>query len=313
LRGAPWQRLSRERSVGRADPAPHLAGQGARLDKPRAARQIPFMPQADHKTQAGRIHVGVGGWTFAPWRGAFYPDGWPQAKELDYLGRKLTADEINGTFYRGQSPASFARWREAVPDGFVFTVKAHRFCVTRKRLAEAGESVARFAGQGLIALGPRLGPILWQFAGTRRFDPDDIAAFLKLLPAEQDGVPLRHAIEARHESFRDPAFFALCRAADAAVVYAEADKYPRFAEQTAGFTYARIQTGREDLPAGYTEAELDRLADQCRAWAADGREVFLFFIGAGKIRNPAAAMALIARLDQPVSRGHPQGRSAPAG
>jgi uncharacterized protein YecE (DUF72 family) len=245
---------------------------------------------------AGKIHVGVGGWTFEPWRGTFYPDKWPKAKELDYAGQHLTGIEINGTFYSSQKPASFIKWREAVSDGFVFTVKANRFCVNRRVLAEAGESIARFTSQGITELGAKLGPILWQLAATKKFDADDMAAFLKLMPAEQDGVPLRHAIEPRHESFDDPAFFALCREAGVAVVYAEAEKYPRFAEQTAGFTYARVQTAREDLPAGYTDAELDRLADQARSWAEGGRDVFLFFIAGAKVRNPAAAQALIARL-----------------
>jgi uncharacterized protein YecE (DUF72 family) len=244
----------------------------------------------------GKIYVGVGGWTFEPWRGAFYPAKWPQAKELEYLGQHLTADEINGTFYRNQSPASFAKWRDAVPPGFAFSVKAHRVCTNRKVLGEAGESVVRFLGQGLTELGDKLGPILWQLAATKRFDAEDIAAFLALLPASQDGVPLRHAIEPRHESFRDPAFFAMARKAGVAVVFADAEKYPRFDEQTAGFTYARIQQAREELPAGYTEAELDRWAGQCRVWAEGGREVFLFFISGAKLRNPAAAQALIARL-----------------
>jgi uncharacterized protein YecE (DUF72 family) len=244
----------------------------------------------------GKIHVGVGGWTFAPWRGAFYPDKLPQARELEYAGQHLTAIEINGTFYSSQKPASFAKWRDAVPEGFVFTVKANRFCVNRKVLAEAGESIARFAGQGIVELGGKLGPILWQLAGAKTFDPDDMRRFLALLPREQDGFELRHAIEARHESFRDPAFFAMCRDAGVAVVYAEADKYPRFDEQTADFTYARIQTAREELDAGYADAELDRLADRCRDWAQGGREVFLFFISGAKVRNPAAAQALIARL-----------------
>jgi uncharacterized protein YecE (DUF72 family) len=244
----------------------------------------------------GTIRVGVGGWTFEPWRGVFYPDKWPQAKELDYAGQHLSAIEINGTFYGRQKPASFVKWREATPDGFVFTAKASRYCTNRKVLAEAGESIARFVEQGITELGPKLGPILWQLAATKRFDGDDIARFLALLPAEQDGLPLRHAIEPRHESFADPAFFDLCRAAGVAVVYAEADKYPCFAEQTARFTYARIQTAREDLERGYAEADLDRLADQARDWAKGGRDVFLYFISGAKVRNPAAAMALIARL-----------------
>jgi uncharacterized protein YecE (DUF72 family) len=240
--------------------------------------------------------VGVGGWTFEPWRGTFYPDKWPQAKELDHAGRHLTAIEINGTFYGRQKPASFIKWRDTVPDGFVFTAKASRYAVSRKVLAEAGEAVANFVGQGITELGDKLGPILWQFAATKQFDAGDIAAFLDLLPAEHDGIRLRHALEPRHESFADPAFFTLCRKAGVAVVYAEADTYPRFPEQTADFTYARIQTAREELAEGYTAAELDRLADQARAWAEGGRDVFLFFISGAKVRNPAAAQALIARL-----------------
>jgi uncharacterized protein YecE (DUF72 family) len=244
----------------------------------------------------GKIHVGVGGWTFEPWRGTFYPEKWPQAKELDYAGQKLTAIEINGTFYGRQKPGSFIKWRDTVPEGFVFTAKASRFCVNRKVLADAGEGIANFLGQGIVELGDKLGPILWQFAATKKFDPEDMAAFLALLPAAQDGMKLRHALEPRHESFADPAFFAMCREAGVAVVYAEAEAYPTFAEQTADFTYARIQTANEALPNGYDEAELGRLADQARAWSEGGRDVFLFFISGAKVRNPAAAQALIARL-----------------
>lgn len=246
----------------------------------------------------GKIHVGVGGWTFEPWRGTFYPEKWPQAKELDYAGQQLTGIEINGTFYGRQKPASFIKWRDAVPEGFVFTAKASRYCVNRKVLAEAGEGIANFVGQGITELGEKLGPILWQFAGTKQFDADDMAAFIALLPAEHDGVKLRHALEPRHESFADPAFFAMCRAAGVAVVHAEAEAYPQFAEQTADFTYARIQTAVEDLAEGYSAADLDRLADQARDWAKGGRDVFLFFISGAKVRNPAAAQALIARLEQ---------------
>lgn len=244
----------------------------------------------------GSIHVGIGGWTFEPWRGTFYPPGLPQARELEHAGRHLTAIEINATFYRSQSPASFAKWRDAVPDGFVFAVKASRFCTNRKILAEAGESVAKFTGQGIVELGDRLGPILWQFAATKRFDPDDMAAFLALLPASQDGVSLRHAIEPRHESFRDPAFFEMARKAGVAVVYAASPEYPCFPEQTADFTYARLQSTREDEAAGYGAAEIACWADQARQWAEGARDVFVFFIAGAKVRNPAAAQALIARL-----------------
>lgn len=244
----------------------------------------------------GRIRIGVGGWTFEPWRGTFYPDKWPQAKELNYAGEHLTGLEINGTFYGRQKPASFIKWRDSVPDGFIFTAKASRYCTNRKLLAEAKDSITNFVEQGITELGDKLGPILWQLAATKTFDAADIEAFLALLPQEQDGVKLRHAIEPRHESFEDPTFFALARAANVAVVHAEAEAYPRFAEQTADFTYARIQNAREDLPLGYSGAELDRLADQVRDWAQGGRDVFLFFISGAKVRNPAAAQALIARL-----------------
>ena len=252
------------------------------------------------RSPGGAIHVGVGGWTFEPWRGVFYPPKWPQAKGLDYAGQHLTGIEINGTFYGRQKPASFAKWRDAVPNRFVFTVKASRYCVNRKVLGEAGESIANFVGQGITELGAKLGPILWQFGGTKRFDAEDMAAFLALLPAQHDGLRLRHALEPRHESFADPAFFAMCRKAGVAVVYAEAADYPKFTEQTADFTYARIQMADEALPNGYTDTELDRLAGQVRQWASGedgtGRDVFLFFISGAKVRNPAAAQALIARL-----------------
>lgn len=247
---------------------------------------------------SGKIHIGIGGWTYEPWRGTFYPAGLPQARELEYAGQHLTAIEVNGTFYRTQTVASFQKWRDAVPESFVFSLKASRFCTNRKVLTEAGESIGKFLDSGIAELGPKLGPILWQLAGTKKFDADDMADFLSLLPAEHGGVKLRHAIEPRHESFADPAFIAMARDHNVAIVYAEHDTYPRIEAQTADFTYARIQQAREELPHGYTEAELDRLADQALDWAAGGRDVFLFFISGGKVRNPAAAQALIARLGQ---------------
>lgn len=242
------------------------------------------------------IRVGIGGWSYEPWRGTFYPPGLPRARELEHAGAHLTAIEINATFYRLQSPKSFAKWRDAVPPGFVFALKASRFCTNRRNLAEAEESIARFLGQGLTELGDKLGPINWQLAGTKRFDADEIAAFLALLPPEREGLPLRHAIEVRHESFRDPAFFELARQAGVATVLADSDSYPRLDEQTAPFVYARLQRAREELPNGYGEGELDHWAEQARAWAGDGRETFIFFINGAKIRAPAAAQALIARL-----------------
>jgi uncharacterized protein YecE (DUF72 family) len=244
------------------------------------------------------IRVGIGGWTYEPWRETFYPAKWPKKRELDYAASKLTAIEINGTFYSSQKPATWADWGRRVPDGFQFAVKASRFCVSRKRLGEGEESIGWFLGQGLAELGSKLGPILWQFAETRAFDPADIAAFLALLPGSVGGVPLRHAIEPRHESFRDPAFFDLARKAGAAVVFADDERHPCFEEQTGAFTYARLQRQREEEPTGYAPAELDGWADRARSWSANGREVFVFMINGAKVRAPHAAMALIARLDQ---------------
>ncbi|WP_404482345.1 DUF72 domain-containing protein [Novosphingobium sp. BL-52-GroH] len=242
------------------------------------------------------IRVGIGGWSYEPWRGLFYPEGLAQARELAYVGEHLTATEINATFYGRQKPASFAKWRDAVPAGFVFALKGSRYCTVRKNLAEAGESVGNFVAQGLVELGDKLGPINWQLAATKRFDADEIAAFLALLPPEHEGLALRHAIEPRHESFEDPAFFALCRKAGVAVVLADSPDYPVFEDQGAPFVYARLQNARADLEQGYPDAELDHWAARAKAWARDGREVFAFFINGAKERAPAAAMALIERV-----------------
>ena len=246
---------------------------------------------------AAAIHVGVGGWTFEPWRGVFYPDKLPQKRELAHMAGRLTACEINGTFYSLQKPESYAKWRDETPDGFVFSLKGSRYIVNRRELATAGESMSRFFESGMTELGPKLGPILWQFAHTKRFNPDDFARFLDALPTEHEGVRLRHALEPRHDSFKDERFVELARARSCAIVYAEHDAYPRIDERTADFAYARVQQSREEVNAGYEAAELDRLAALAKGWAADGREVFLFFISGAKVRNPAAAEALIARLE----------------
>ena len=158
---------------------------------------------------AGNIRIGVGGWSYEPWRGLFYPEGLVQKRELEYASRRLSSIEINGTYYSSFKPPSWIRWREETPDGFVFSVKASRFCTNRRELAGAGDSIAKFTGQGLAELRDKLGPVNWQFMGTKRFEPDDMAAFLSLLPRETGGVPLRHALEVRHASFRDPRFFDL--------------------------------------------------------------------------------------------------------
>ena len=225
----------------------------------------------------------------------FYPEGLTQKRELEYASRTLTSIEINGTFYSTFKPASWAKWRDATPDGFVFAVKGSRYCTNRKELAGAGESVARFAAQGLAELGTRLGPINWQLAETKKFDAEDIEGFLKLLPREAGGVPLRHALEVRHPSFADPRFYDLARRHGVAIVFADHDRFPEIDEPTADFTYARLMRTKEDVETGYPAAELDRWAERARAWAKRG-EVFVYFISGAKVRAPAAAQALIERV-----------------
>ena len=244
----------------------------------------------------GDIRVGIGGWDFDPWRGSFYPDGLAKTRQLAFAAERLTAIEINATFYGSQKPATFANWARSVPDGFRFALKASRYATARKKLAEGEDSINRFLAQGLTELGDRLGPILWQFAATKAFDPDDIAAFLALLPKARDGLPLQHALEVRHESFRDPAFIALARAANAAIVFADSNEYPCIDAATGHFSYARLQCTIDACPAGYDDASLDQWANTARGWAANGRDAYLFFIAGAKVRNPAAAMALIDRL-----------------
>lgn len=243
----------------------------------------------------GVVRVGIGGWSYAPWRGSFFPDGLPQRRELEYAASRLTAIEVNATFYGRQKPATFASWAGQVPDGFVFALKASRYCTNRRVLAEAGESVERFLDQGLTELGDRLGPILWQFAGTKAFVADDFAAFLALLPKERGGLPLRHALEVRHESFRDPVFYDMARAAGAAIVLGESDAYPRIDADTADFRYARFMQSREEVATGYDDAALDGLAATVTGWAAE-KDAYAFFISGAKVRAPAAAQALIARV-----------------
>lgn len=243
------------------------------------------------------IRVGIGGWTFEPWRGVFYPPKHPHAKELDFASRAVTAIEINGTYYSGFKPDTFRRWRDAVPDDFMFSVKASRYSTNRKVLADGADSVARFLGQGLSELGDMLGPILWQFMPTKRFDADDFAGFLALLPKQIDGVPLRHALEPRHESFADPRFIAMAGDIGAAIVFADEPDFPLIDERTADFTYARLQCAEEAIETGYSDKALDAWAVRAKRWAEGGRDVFVFMINGAKVRAPAGAQALLARLD----------------
>jgi uncharacterized protein YecE (DUF72 family) len=243
----------------------------------------------------GNIYVGVGGWTFEPWRGVFYPPGLTHKRELEFASRKLTSIEINGTYYSTFKPDSWRKWHDETPDGFVFSIKGSRYCTNRKQLATAGESVARYIGQGIAELKDRLGPINWQLMATKQFDPDDIAQFFELLPRDIDGLKLRHALEVRHPSFQDKRFYDLARRHNVAIVYAESDEFPMIDEATADFTYARLMRSEEPLETGYPSTALAQWAKRAKAWAKRG-DVFLYFISAAKVRNPAAAQALIERL-----------------
>jgi len=244
---------------------------------------------------AGKIRIGIGGWTYEPWRGVFYPEGLSQKRELEYASRQLTSIEINGTYYSTFKPASWAKWREETPAGFVFAVKGSRYCTNRKELAGAGESVARFVGQGLVELRDRLGPINWQLMGNKKFDAADIGAFLELLPREVGGLKLRHALEVRHESFKDERFYDLARRHNVAIVFADSEEFPSIEQPTADFTYARLMGAKEEVETGYTAAEIDRWAKHARTWAERG-DAFVYFISGAKVRAPAAARALMQRV-----------------
>ena len=261
----------------------------------------------------GRIRVGIGGWVYEPWRASFYPSGLAHGRELEYASGKVTSIEINGTYYRTQKPENFAKWRDQTPDDFVFSVKASRYATNRKVLADAGASIDRFVNSGLAQLGGKLGPVLWQFAPTKRFDADDFERFLKLLPADAGGHALRHVLDVRHESFMSAQFIELARRYRAATVFSDSDDYPSFANVTGELVYARLMRSQAPVATGYPDAALDQWAERARAWAGGGeptdlprieaagaaprpRDVFLFFISGAKERAPAAACELLSRL-----------------
>jgi uncharacterized protein YecE (DUF72 family) len=262
----------------------------------------------------GRIRVGIGGWTFEPWRGEFYPKGLPHARELTYASERLTSIEINGTFYRTQSPATFAKWAKETPDNFVFSVKGVRYATNRRVLAEAEESVDRFLKSGVLELGDKLGPILWQFTPTKKFDREDFDAFLELLPRSLQGQKLRHVVEVRHASFCVPEFVALLRKHAVPVVFAEHATYPAIPDPVGDFVYLRLQKGQDSIATCYPPKDLDAWAKRAETWAKGGapkdlaqigdakaaktapRDVFVYFIHEGKVRAPIGAMEMIKRV-----------------
>ncbi len=261
----------------------------------------------------GKIYIGIGGWTYEPWRGVFYPEKLSQKRELEYASSKLTSIEINGTYYGAQKPESFRKWHDETPDGFVFTLKGTRFATNRKDLSQSKESVERFLNSGITELKSKLGPINWQFMATKKFDPEDFENFLKLLPSSIEGVDLRHAVEVRSETFRDPAFIALARKYKVGIITGADSEFPVIADQTTDFAYLRLMGSSEEHKLGYSEKALDDWAKRLKTLAAGDlpddleavdrhshdkrpRDVYAYVISGHKVLNPAAAMALIERL-----------------
>jgi uncharacterized protein YecE (DUF72 family) len=248
----------------------------------------------------GTVRVGIGGWVYAPWRGTFYPKGLPQAQELAYASRHVTAIEINGTFYGLQKPASFRRWHDETPEDFVFSLKGPRFITHRREFDNIGPALDRFLASGLAELRDKLGPILWQFAPAVTFERDAFAAFLELLPGEIDGRPLRHVVELRRADTLDGGTIEHLRRRHIAIARVDDDKFPAFDEITADFVYARLRRCAAEEPAGYSPQALDDWADGFRRLSAEGdRDCFIYFINGGKVRAPAAAQALLQRLAGP--------------
>ena len=270
-------------------------------------------PDESAPIKSGRIRVGIGGWTYAPWRKNFYPDGLVQRLELEYASRQLSSIEINGTYYGAQKPATYAKWRDETPDGFIFSLKAPRYTTDRKTLSDAGKTIDAFVFGGIEELGDRLGPILWQFPPYKHFEADDFAAFADLLPRQLNGVALRHVFEVRHESFLCAEYIELTRRHRLPSVYTDSPKYPSFADLTGDFSYARLMRSASTIATGYDAPSLDAWAGRAQTWASGSmpddlpyvqpqktastpRDVFIYFISAAKERNPAAAIALQSRL-----------------
>lgn len=274
------------------------------------------MSRNEKTVRHGTIRAGIGGWTFEPWRGVFYPEGLAHAKELRYASRHLATIEVNGTYYRTQKPSTFGSWAKETPDDFIFALKGPRYATNRRVLAEAGESIDRFIDSGVAELGEKLGPLLWQFAPTKKFDETDFGAFLDLLPRKIGKRELKHAVEVRNPSFCTPAFVALAREKSVAIVFADHATYPAIADVTTDFIYARLQTGRDSIPTAYKPKALDQWAVRAKLWASGSspddlplvdpdhnpprapRDVFVYFIHEGKIRAPAAAIAFQERISQ---------------
>ena len=267
------------------------------------------------------IRIGISGWNYAGWRGDFYPKGLVQRRELEYAASKLTSIEINGSFYSLQRPSSYAAWRAQTPDDFVFSVKGGRFITHMKKLAGVETALANFFASGVLALGPKLGPVLWQLPPTLGFDAERLAAFFDQLPrttgeaAEiakhhdakvpddraltqaEDDRPVRHALEVRHSTFATAEAVELLRAHDIAFVVADtAGRWPRVEESTSDHVYVRLHGDKELYTSGYTAEALDSWAGKVRRWADAGLDVYVYFDNDVKGYAPHDAMALIERV-----------------
>jgi uncharacterized protein YecE (DUF72 family) len=241
----------------------------------------------------GDIRIGISGWTYPPWRGVFYPKGLKQKDELPFAGRQFRTIEINGTFYGLQKPKSFDAWRDSTPEDFVFSLKAPRFITHMQRLRGVETSVANFLASGLLRLGPKLGPILWQFPPNLKFDPEIFETFLALLPHDTEHAAalaqnhdskmngrnwcktdarraLRHAVEIRHESFRSREFIALLRRYKIALVCADTVEWPRLMDLTADFIYCRLHGSEQLYASGYDPDAIDAWANRVRLWSRGG-------------------------------------------
>lgn len=287
----------------------------------------------------GAIRIGISGWRYEGWRGVFYPEGLRQQDELAYAAARFASIELNGSFYSLQRPAYYAAWRDATPSNFVFSVKGGRYVTHVRRLREVETPLANFFASGVLTLGDKLGPFLWQFPPSFAYDAEAFAAFLPLLPRDTEAAvrmalaghsdwmrdridvtvsehrPLRHAIEVRHRSFRDPAFVAQLRRHGVALVVADtAGRWPLLEDVTADFMYLRLHGDEELYASGYTDDALERWAGRIRAWAAGGepddaqrvlatpapeqarREVFVYFDNDVKARAPFDARSLAEKL-----------------
>lgn len=288
---------------------------------------------------SGKVRIGISGWRYARWRGHFYPKGLHQKNELAYAAEKFPSIEINGTFYSLQAPASFESWVDQTPKEFVFAVKGPRFITHMKRLKDVRTPLANFFASGILALGPKLGPVLWQLPPSFSYDKKRLEDFFALLPRtipqasalarHHDGNlkhrpvlskksrRIRHALEIRHDSFRDPEFVALLRRHRIALVVADTVEWPLLMDATADFVYVRLHGSRQLYASGYGSKALDRWADRVRAWTSGGeadgehagpparpgkRDVFLYFDNDAKVHAPFDALSLIRRLEKPVMR-----------